>query len=413
MSSSFSIDASAHTAKADPREPAFFGDPYPFYAALHAETPAFVWEDYGHWCFAGWDDVNALLRDKRFGRQLLHLKSRDELGWPDPSPELVNFDAADRYSLLYLEPPDHTRLRALVNRAFVSRHVERLRPRIAQLAHELVDGFEISGEAELIEAFAAPIPVIVIAEMLGVPKHMAPQLLEWSHRMVEMYMFGKTEETERRADAAAKEFSEYVRTLLFERRSNPADDLLSHMLEADHKGQKMSEAEQISTTILLLNAGHEATVHTAGNGIKTILESGLHPTSLFATPDLAEATVEECLRFDAPLHMFTRYAMQDVTLPGGIELKFGDTVGLMLGAANRDPARFENPGLFDPHRAGNTNTSFGAGIHFCIGAPLARIELQESLKVLFERLPNLRLAESPQYRDAYHFHGLERLRAEW
>lgn len=408
----YEIDAGRRSARCNPRAPEFFGQPYDFYAVLHQTTPTFHWEDYDHWCFAGFDDVSALLRDKRFGRQILHVATREELGLPAPLPHTQNFDAAERYSLLSIEPPEHTRLRLLVNRAFVSRQVERLRPRVEALAHELIDGIQASGETELIESFAAPIPVIVIAEMLGVPRDMADQLLDWSHRMVAMYMFGRTEETERDADAAAKEFADYILTLADERRTDLRDDLISHLISAEANGEKLSDAEIVSTVILLLNAGHEATVHQTGNAVKAILESGFDPRALFSSDEQTAASVEEALRFDAPLHMFTRYALEDLEY-NGIGLKKGDTVGLMLGSANRDPRRFANPNTYDPFRSDGANVSFGAGIHFCIGAPLARLEMQVALKTLFERLPKLRLLEKPLYRDAYHFHGLERLAVGW
>lgn len=408
----FALDPAARRAACDPRNPAFYADPYAFYLALHAGMPVFRWDDYGHWCFAGFDDVSALLRDKRFGRQILHVATREELGLPDPLPHTQHFDAAERYSLLSIEPPEHTRLRLLVNRAFVSRQVERLRPRVEALAHELINDFEGKGETELISSFAAPIPVIVIAEMLGVPRDMADQLLDWSHRMVAMYMFGRTEETERDADAAAREFSDYILTLAEARRTDLRDDLISHMLTAEANGEKLSDAELVSTVILLLNAGHEATVHQTGNAVKSILESGFDPRALFSSDEQTAAAVEEALRFDAPLHMFTRYALEDLEF-NGIPLKKGDTVGLMLGSANRDPRRFANPNTYDPFRNDGANVSFGAGIHFRIGAPLARLEMQVALKALFERLPKLRLLEKPQYRDAYHFHGLEKLVVGW
>jgi len=247
--------------------------------------------------------------------------------------------------------------------------------------------------------------------MLGVPVHMGPQLLDWSHRMVRMYMFGRTEEIERDANRAAHDFSAYLGDLAAEKRKAPGEDLISYMITTEHRGQRLTEQELVSTSILLLNAGHEATVHQAGNGIKTVLESAYSPRGLFATPEQAERTVEECLRYDAPLHMFTRYALKDVDLGDGIVLCKGEEIGLMLGAANRDPSQFANAGVFDPHRTDVMNVSFGAGIHFCIGAPLARIELQTALKVLFDRLPNLRLAEPPHYSDTYHFHGIDALRA--
>jgi unspecific monooxygenase len=371
-----------------------------------------VWEDYGHWCFTGFKEVSALLRDKRFGRQILHVASREELGWPPPKAHTAAFDLTEKYSLLALEPPAHTRLRMLVNRAFVSRHVEQLRPRIERLANEIIDRFEGDGGVELIKAFAAPIPAIVIAEMIGLPAQMAPQLLAWSNRMVQMYMFGVTRETELDANQASEDFMAYLREVIAERRRAPKEDLLTHMLTAEIEGQKLSEEEVVSTAILLLNAGHEATVHTTGNGVKTILESGLDPASLFAGEKQTEATVEECLRFDAPLHMFTRYALSDLDYEG-LSFRKGEVIGLMLGAANRDPVRFADADRFDPFRTDGQNVSFGAGIHFCIGAPLARIELQVAMSTLFRRLPGLKLASEPRYNNVYHFHGLERLDVRW
>lgn len=410
----FTVDPISRRASAQPREAAFYRDPYAFYDAIHANAPTFFWNNYGHWCFTRFDDVNRLLRDRRFGRQILHLMSREALGLPPPKPHTAAFDQTEKYSLLQLEPPAHTRLRTLVNRAFVSRNVEQLRPRIARLAHELIDRFEGDGSVELLKAFAAPLPAIVIAEMIGLPAEMAPQLLNWSNRMVAMYMFGVTEAVERDANQASLDFMAYVREVIAERRRQPREDLLTHMLTADPvDGQKLTEDEVVSTTILLLNAGHEATVHTTGNAVKAILESGLDPRTLFATDEQTAATVEECLRYDAPLHMFTRYALEDVTLADGLHFQQGELIGLMLGAANRDPTKFREANRFDPFRTDGQNVSFGAGIHFCIGAPLARIELQVGLSTLFARLPGLRLAAPPEAKNVYHFHGLDRLEVAW
>ena len=406
-------DVPAHLrASARPQDEAFYQNPYPFYARQNQSHPGFFWEEYGHWCFADFKTVSALLRDKRFGRDILHVASREEIGLPEPKPHTADFDLTEKYSLLNLEAKAHTRLRTLVNRAFVSRQVEQLRPRIRQLAHEMIDAFEGKDSVDLIKAFAAPIPAIIIAEMIGLPAEMASQLLNWSNRMVTMYMYNVTRETELDANQAAADFMAYLREVIAERRKAPREDLLTHMLTSDRDGDVLSDDEVMSTTILLLNAGHEATVHTTGNGVKSILESGLDPQSLFATPEQAAASVEECLRFDAPLHLFTRYTLEDTEL-AGIPLRKGDVVGLMLGAANRDPNRFSNADTFDPFRTDGANVSFGAGIHFCIGAPLARIELQEAMSVLFERLPKLRIVEPPRYGNVYHFHGLERLMVSW
>ncbi|MER8591512.1 cytochrome P450 [Mesorhizobium sp. M1182] len=401
------FDPATRRLRLDPHEPAFFQNPYEAYAFLHGASNAFFWEEFGFWCFGGFDDVNRLLRDRRFGRQN-PAGIPDSRGIGQDRTHLSAFDGIEANSMLELEPPVHTRLRTLVNRAFVSRQVERLRPRVEALANELIDRFEPGG-VDLLPAFAAPLPITIIAEMLGVPVDMGPQLLDWSHRMVAMYMHGRTRETEDTANRAARDFSDFLRGYVAERRKRPGEDLLSLLIAAQEDGQKLSEDELVSSAILLLNAGHEATVHQTGNAVRSILAQGGDPRRFFASPEATAATVEECLRFDAPLHMFTRYAYQEVEAEPGIIVQPGETIGLLLGMANRDPTAFAEPLAFRPDRADQKNVSFGAGIHFCIGAPLARLELQVSLKTLFDRLPQLHLAEQPRFRDTYHFHGLETL----
>ncbi|MER8637690.1 MULTISPECIES: cytochrome P450 [unclassified Mesorhizobium] len=401
------FDPATRRLRLDPHEPAFFQNPYEAYAFLHGASNAFFWEEFGFWCFGGFDDVNRLLRDRRFGRQN-PAGIPDSRGIGQDRTHLSAFDGIEANSMLELEPPVHTRLRTLVNRAFVSRQVERLRPRVEALANELIDRFEPGG-VDLLPAFAAPLPITIIAEMLGVPVDMGPQLLDWSHRMVAMYMHGRTRETEDTANRAARDFSDFLRGYVAERRKRPGEDLLSLLIAAQEDGQKLSENELVSSAILLLNAGHEATVHQTGNAVRSILAQGGDPRRFFASPEATAATVEECLRFDAPLHMFTRYAYQEAEAGPGIIVQPGETIGLLLGMANRDPTAFAEPLAFRPDRADQKNVSFGAGIHFCIGAPLARLELQVSLKTLFERLPRLQMAEQPRFRDTYHFHGLETL----
>ncbi|MCY6380443.1 cytochrome P450 [Hoeflea prorocentri] len=397
----------------NPRDPEFYLNPYPHYDAMRACGPAVYWNDYGMWCFTGFAEVNRLLRDKRFGRQILHVATREELGLAVPNPDLEDFNAVEAHSLLELEPPAHTRLRTLVNRAFVSRQVEKLRPEIAALTHRTIDRFAADGHVELIKAFAEPIPVSVIARMLGVPQERCDDLLDWSHAMVRMYMFDADTNAVNAANTAARDFAACLRELIAERRKAPADDLISHMILSDRKGDRLSDDELISTSVLLLNAGHEATVHQTGNAVKAILENGLDHRKLFKDDASTAATIEEALRYDAPLHMFTRYALEDLDLETGITVRKGEQIGLMLGAANRDPKQFDHAASFMADRPGQANVTFGAGIHFCIGAPLARLELQVSLPILFERLPGLRLEGEPRYRDAYHFHGLERLDLAW
>jgi cytochrome P450 len=230
--------------------------------------------------------------------------------------------------------------------------------------------------------------------------------------MVAMYMPGRPRAVEDSAGAATRDFVAFRRDYVTERRASPRDDLISHLIAAESAGDRLSEDELISGCIQLLNAGHEATVHAIGNGVKAILESGLDPSALFADEAATAATIEECLRFDAPLHFFDRYALEPVEIHG-LRLKKGERIGLLLGAANRDPSRYADAGRFDPARAMVPHVSFGAGIHFCIGAPLARLEMQVALPILFARLPGLRMAGAARYRDTWHFHGLEALPVAW
>ncbi len=405
-------DKTSRFLSLDPHDPEFRQDPYPAYARFHEAGGLVFWKEFDKWCLANFQDVNRLFRDKRFGRQ-------NPAGIPGSAAvsagreHVADFDAIEACSMLELEPPVHTKLRTLVNRAFVSRQVERLRPRVEALANALVDDIEKNDSADLIEDFATTIPITVIAEMLGVPVEMGPQLVSWSNRMVSMYMHGSTRETQLDANAAARDFTLFLREYVAKRRQSPGEDLLSLLIAAQEGNQKLTEPELIASTILLLNAGHEATVHQTGNAVRTILAQGDDPRRFFTTPQATAATVEECLRYDPPLHMFTRYAYEDVELSPDVTLKAGEQVALLLGAANNDASAFEEPRRFNPQRSDQKNVSFGAGIHFCIGAPLARLEMQVGLKVLFDRLPSLKLTAEPKFRDNYHFHGLERLDVSW
>jgi cytochrome P450 len=393
-----------------PSDPAFFQNPYAAYRGWHQGPRVFFWEEFGFWCLAGYDECHAAFRDKRLGRSIPGA-TREELGWEAIPEHARPFWDYDEKTLLNAEPPDHTRLRSLVSRAFTRRSIERMGPLVAQLADGLIDRF--SGDSvDLIRDFTTPIPVLVIAEMLGVPPEDTRPMLDWSHAMVAMYQFGRSRETEDRAVAATHAFRDYVRGLVEIRRKTPGEDLLSSLIAARDGGDRLSDEELENTVILTLIAGHEATVHALGNGIKTLLEEGTDVAAAFATRDLAECAVEECLRFDPPLHLFTRYALEDMEI-SGVRLKRGETIAMLLGAANRDPRRWADPDRFDASRPVQTNMSFGGGIHFCVGAPLARLEMAVAVPRLFERLPGLRLTEPPSYRDSYHFHGLERLMVGW
>lgn len=389
-----------HTVRQSPTDPDFVQNPYPFYERARTKGPLVMWEDYGLPCALSYTAVNAILRDRRFGREVPAEKAR-------PVPEhLAPFHAVEAHSMLELEAPRHTRLRALVLRAFTSRRVAALAPEIAALCHELIDAFP-DGDFDLLPLFAQKLPVIVIARFLGLPDSMAPDLLGWSNAMVAMYQARRTIETEKRAAAAAAEFAAFLRGYVAERRARPADDLITHLIVAEQEGARLNTDELISTCILLLNAGHEATVHTIGNAVRCLLDHGPDPAWL--TPDAIEATVEEVLRFDPPLHMFTRHAYEDIDVMGHV-FRRGDEVACLLAAAGRDPKVWEDAHLFDPARPVKPHLAFGAGAHFCVGAPLARLELQIALPILFARLPGLRLAAPPHHADVYHFHGLTALR---
>lgn len=387
------------TFRQSPTDPAFVQNPYPFYDRARATGPFFRWEDYDLTCTPSAAAVNAILRDRRFGREAP----------PDRAPAIPDhlrpFYAVEAHSMLELEPPRHTRLRSLVLRAFTSRRIAALAPEITQLSHDLIDIFP-QGDFDLLRHFGQRLPVIIIARLLGVPEEMSDDLLRWSNAMVGMYMAGRTRETEDRAVAATEAFVAFMRGYVEARRNDPRDDLITHLIAAESEGDRLTTDELITTCILLLNAGHEATVHTIGNGVKTLLETKTPPAAL--SPDRIEATVEEILRFDPALHLFTRWAYEDVEVMGQT-FRRGDQVALLLAAANRDPGVWDRPARFDPSRPAKPNLTFGAGLHFCVGAPLARLELQIALPVLFERLPDLRLAEPPRYADVFHFHGLGRL----
>ncbi len=377
-----------------PTDLAFVQDPYPFYDRLRAAGDLAWWDEYAMPCATSHRAVHAILRDRRFGREV-----PPELA-PTIPDHLARFYKVEAHSMLELEPPRHTRLRGLVLRAFTSRRIKALEPEITALTHERIDAFPRDAPFDILTAFCQPIPVIVIARLLGVPDDMAPQLLRWSNAMVAMYQASRTGATEDAAAEAAADFSDFLRHYIDTRRTDPRDDLITHLIAAEEEGEKLSTDELITTCILLLNAGHEATVHTLGNGIKTLLETG--------TRLIDERAVEEILRYDPPLHMFMRHAYEEITLYGHT-FRRGDQVALLLASANRDPDQWPEPDRFEPARAVTQNTSFGGGLHFCVGAPLARLELHIALPILWDRCPTLRIAETPCYANTYHFHGLERL----
>ena len=376
-----------------PTDPLFVQNPYPFYDKARAAGEFIWWDEYAMACAVSHKMVHAVLRDRRMGREC-----PPELA-PDVPARLQPFFDVEAHSMLELEPPRHTRLRSLALRAFTSRTIAAMADDIRALCHQLVDDFPHT-PFDLLTHYAQPVPVVIISRLLGVPEDRADDLVRWSNAMVAMYQARRTPRIEADAIAATSDFVAFMRGYIAKRRKTPADDLISTLIAAEEHGEKLSEDELITTCILLLNAGHEATVHTLGNGTKTLLEHGIS--------EITDAVVEEVIRYDPPLHMFTRWVYEDLEL-GDHSFKRGDQIACLLAAGNRDPMVYDDPNRFDPVRKGPQNTSFGGGIHFCVGAPLARLELRIALAVLFERCPGLRLAGAPRYGDVYHFHGLEKL----
>jgi cytochrome P450 len=392
------------TVPLDLSDPAVVADPYPAFAEARAVAPVRWHEGLRLWLAFTHAESNAVLRDRRLGRIW-----RDK----EPTARFESFNLIHRNAILEMEPPDHTRLRRLISTAFARGHVERLRPWVEDLAGRLVDGLvERSGgtqEVDVLSGMAEQLPVDVIAELLGVPDADRPLLRPWSNAIVKMYEYGRTTAVEEAAERAAAEFVAYLRQLAAERRRAPGDDLLSHLVSVrDAEGDRLTEDELVTTCILLLNAGHEATVNVSGNGLLALLTHPDQLARLRGDPSLLPTAIEELMRFDSPLQLFERTATEDVEV-GGVTVPAGQKIAALLGAANHDPAAFEAPETLDVGRTDNPHISFGAGVHFCIGAPLARVELQASFGALLSRTSSLELARPAQRRPEFVIRGLAEL----
>ncbi|MCX7560011.1 cytochrome P450 [Sulfitobacter sp. F26204] len=382
-----------------PLDPDFVQNPYAAYDRARAAGPVVFWEDFNMLAAFDAATVQSLLRDRRLGRE-----KPAALRSPYPA-HLAAWASVEATSMLELEPPHHTRLRSLVLRAFTSRRIANLTPDIKAVTHDLLTALP-SDPFDLIPAFCTQLPVRIIARLLGVPESMSDDLLRWSNAMVAMYQAGRTTAIEAAANQASADFTSFLQGYINQRRNDPRDDLITQLIAAEEDGEKLSTEELIGTCILLLNAGHEATVHSLGNAVKCLLEHQTPRSAL--SPDRIAATVEELLRFDPPLHMFTRFAYEDIEL-GDITLPENAEIALVLGSAGRDPAVWNKPSVFDPDRAVRPHAAFGGGLHFCVGAPLARLELQVALPALFAHMPEMALAMRPSYANSYHFHKLDKL----
>jgi unspecific monooxygenase len=399
-------------------DPAFVYDPYPKLAELRERLPVFfdpVWKKI---FFLRYEDIATLLRDKRLGRSITHILSRDELGWPPPNPLTKDFDHFQENHMLDNEPPKHTRLKGLMLKAFTPARVEGLRGRIERLVHGLIDRAEDQGRMDLLKDYAEPLPVTVIAELLGVPEEDRHLLRPWSAKIVKLYELGYTEEQAREANQAVVEFSAYIRALAEERRRRPKDDLISALVEVEEQGDRLTPDELVANCILLLNAGHEATVNGTTAGF---LALSRNPEALEQVKEAAargqleffKLAVEELLRYDTPLPMFERWVLEDLEYKG-IPLKRGQEVALMYASGNRDPRKFALPDKLWLTRPENPHLTFGLGIHYCIGAPLARLELQTSFRILFKRLPNIHLAtDRVEYTGGFVIRGHKAMPVAW
>lgn len=395
----------------DPWSPAFVANPYPGYARLRAAGRVLHYEPTDQWLVPHHEDVAALLRDRRLGRTYRHRFSHEEFGRTAPPPEHEPFHTLNDQGMLDLEPPDHTRIRRLVSKAFTPRRVENLVPAVRRIAAGLVAGLRADGGGDLIARVAEPLPVAVIAEMLGVPESDRAPLRPWSADICGMYELNPSEETARRAVRASAEFSGYLRDLIAERRGAPGDDLISGLIAAHDEGESLTEQEMVSTCVLLLNAGHEATVNTTGNGWWTLFRHPDQLALLRADPSLLPGAVEEMLRYDTPLQLFERWVLDDVEIAGTVVPR-GSELALLFGSANRDPARVPDPDRFDITRAESPHVTFGGGIHYCLGAPLARLELAVSFGTVLKEIPGLRLVREPEWKPGFVIRGLEELLVE-
>jgi cytochrome P450 len=383
-------------------DPDFIADPYPALKELRrGDGP--VWHE-GMQIFlaAKHGDANDVFRNKSLGR--IFAPKTPEFEW-----EIFNWLHAD--SILDSEPPKHTRLRSLVAKAFNRQKIEGMRPSVERITHNLLDAIDEKVKSgisfDLIADYAEPLPVKIIADLLGFPESDEHLLRPWSQAIVKMYEVNPTLQYQADAKKAGHEFAEYVRGLAEQRKKTPGQDLISELATVEENGEKLNMQELVATCVLLLNAGHEASVNAFGNGMVAILERPDQTKLLREKPrELTNTALEEFMRFDAPLHLFERTATADTQI-GGVEIKQGQKIAALIGSANRDDSVFSSAESMDVTRDPNPHIGFGAGIHFCLGAPLARLEMSVSLPALWEKYPQMQLSAKPVRRPTFVLRGYE------
>ena len=398
------------TLEFDPTASEFLADPYPVLAGLREATPVLRHETLDRWFVTRHADVRACLRDRRLGRNYRHVGTDEEFHAEPLDPRFKAFWDVERWSLLWIEPPEHTRIRKLVASAFTPRSVEAMREPAARLAAELLEPLVERGRMDLLYDFAQPYSIGLICDWLGVPMDDHRTLLDWSHAMVKMYELDTPDEQEVAANAAASAFRDFTLALIAEKRRAPRGDLVSGLVQARVDGERLSDAEIVSTVIVLLNAGHEATVNTLGNGVRALMQHRAQWERLVDGSVAPRVAIEELMRYDPPLQLFERWVLEDEVEVAGMPIPRGEKISLLFGSANRDPRVFDEPDTFDVGRPNaSDHIGFGGGIHVCIGAPLARIELEEALRTLVERCPRLELAAEPARNRAFVIWGCERV----
>jgi pimeloyl-[acyl-carrier protein] synthase len=391
----------------DPLLPAFVEDPYPFYARLREESPVHFSPSGDGWVLSRYADAQMLLRDPRFGRSGFDSYVVGVLG---PGPVERSF----RRWMLFMDPPNHTRLRALASKAFTPRAVERLRAEIQRQVDLALDRIQQAGNADLIDALAYPLPVAVICELLGVPLTDLSTFHDWSDALARVLEIRYSPpEVVAAGNEAAQGLTDYFRDLVAERRGHLGDDLLSALIVAEEQGDRLNEEELLATCVLLFFAGHETTVNLIGNGMLALLRHPDQLRRLRENPTLIGSAIEEFLRYDGSVQRTARFALVDLKIHD-IQIEKGQVISALLGAANRDPARFTEPDQLDLARSDNQHLTFGGGMHYCLGAPLARLEAQLAINGLVQRLPELELASDQlEHRPNSVLRGLRALPVRW
>ena len=386
----------------DFNDPAFVSNPYPALKELRSAGQPVWHEGMQMFLAARHVDANDDFRNKSLGR--IFTEKTPEIEW-----EIFNWLHAD--SILDSEPPKHTRLRSLVAKAFNRQKIEGMRPAVERITEQLLiaidDKVKLGQTFDLIADYAEPLPVKIIADLLGFPESEEHLLRPWSQAIVKMYEVNPSVQYQNEAKVAAQEFADYVRDLAESRKKTPGADLISDLAAVEENGEKLNMHELVATCVLLLNAGHEASVNAFGNGIVAALQRPDQAALLRANPrDITNTALEEFMRFDAPLHLFERTATADTEI-GGVVIKEGQKIAALIGSANRDETVFSSPDLMDLTRDPNPHIGFGAGIHFCIGAPLARLEMSVSLPALWEKYPDMQLAGDAIRRPTFVLRGYE------